>query len=165
MVHRRDFADGGGTFNVDSVTDEGFNLVGGPEGFIYVPVGSPGFAGFNMLVSEWSAGNVATYLVDGEGNPIPATRQDFITDLTGAEGAFIDPLTGDFPVLDVRGRRDRPGDRGRGVCPAPASGRGDPRAGDVGVGDDRPGCRRGGGDRTPQGDTLAVPPYIGASSV
>ena len=49
-----------------------------------------------MLVSEYSADNVAAYELDADGNPIPGTRVDFITGLTGAEGAAIDPLTGDF---------------------------------------------------------------------
>jgi len=49
-----------------------------------------------MLVSEFSAGNVAAYTLDAGGNPIPGTRQDFVTGLTQAEGAAIDPLTGDF---------------------------------------------------------------------
>jgi hypothetical protein len=85
--------DGSGTFdltNVNQIT----TLVGGPEGIAFVPQGSPLFSGFNMLVSEWSAGNVAVYELDANGNPI--NRRDFVTGLTGAEGALIDPLTGDF---------------------------------------------------------------------
>lgn len=46
--------------------------------------------------AEFSAGNVATYELDAMGNPIVGTRRDFITGLSGAEGAFIDPVTGDF---------------------------------------------------------------------
>jgi hypothetical protein len=36
------------------------------------------------------------YEVDGSGNPIVASRLDFVLGLTGAEGALVDPLTGDF---------------------------------------------------------------------
>ena len=35
-------------------------------------------------------------MVDSNGDPILGSRQDFILGLTGAEGAFIDPITGDF---------------------------------------------------------------------
>jgi hypothetical protein len=87
--------DGLGTFDLTSATLEAV-LPGGPEGFIYVPHGSPLFVGDNLLISEFSAGNVATYKVDSNGDPIVATRQDFVIGLTQAEGALIDPVTGDF---------------------------------------------------------------------
>jgi hypothetical protein len=88
-------SDGTGTYNVNSATLE-TTIVGGPEGIFYVPAGSPQFTGFNVLVCEYQAGKVAAYSVDAGGNPVPASRQDFITGLTGAEGAATDPLTGDF---------------------------------------------------------------------
>jgi hypothetical protein len=88
--------DGAGTFDVTSITFE-TQISGGPEGFIYVPPGSPQFSDFNsMLVSEFSAGVVSTYQLDENGDPIPATRKPFMTGLSGAEGAVTDPLTGDF---------------------------------------------------------------------
>jgi hypothetical protein len=59
-----------------------------------------------MLVSEYSAGGVAAYAVDGNGNPIAATRRSFITGLSGADGAFIDPVTGDF-LFSTFGGGDR----------------------------------------------------------
>ncbi len=49
-----------------------------------------------MLVSEFSAGNVVAYDLDSNGNPLSATRRELVTGLVGAEGAAIDPLTGDF---------------------------------------------------------------------
>jgi hypothetical protein len=89
-------ADGVGTFDLTAATLE-TTIIGGPEGFIYVPPGSPDFTDFNsMLVSEWSDGNIAAYQLDANGDPIPTTRVDFITGLSGAEGAVIDPVTGDF---------------------------------------------------------------------
>jgi hypothetical protein len=98
--------DGQGTFDITSATRE-TTVVGGPEGFIYVPPGSRDFTDFqSMLVSEWSAGNIAAYLIDVGGNPIPATRVDFMTGLTGAEGALVDPLTGDF-LFSTFGGGDR----------------------------------------------------------
>lgn len=90
--------DGMGTYDITSVTAvPGSTLPGGPEGFTYVPLGSPLF-GYDptMIVSEYSAGRVAVYDMDANGDPIIASRRDFITDLSGAEGAAIDPLTGDF---------------------------------------------------------------------
>jgi PEP-CTERM motif len=88
--------DGSGTFNITSnVVVPG--LVGGPEGAAYVKGTNSGFGGFDsLLVSEWGAGRVGTYQIDANGNPIVGTRQDFLSGLSGAEGAVIDPLTGDF---------------------------------------------------------------------
>jgi hypothetical protein len=88
--------DGLGTFSIDSAT-ENAQISGGPEGFVYVPPGSPLFTDFaSILVSEYSANVVSTYSIDGSGNPVPASRTVFISGLSGAEGAVIDPVTGDF---------------------------------------------------------------------
>jgi hypothetical protein len=87
--------DGTGTYDI-TAADLRTTLGGGPEGFIYVSTGSPDFPAPSVLVSEYSANNVAAYEVNGTGDPIPGTRADFITGLDGAEGATIDPLTGDF---------------------------------------------------------------------
>lgn len=87
-------ADGFGTWDITSATQTA-TLVGGPEGFTYIPMGSDLF-GDSMLVSEYSAGIVSAYDVDANGDPITSTRRDFMTGLSGAEGAFIDPQTGDF---------------------------------------------------------------------
>ena len=88
-------ADGAGTFNLSAVTLQA-TLVGRPEGLIYVPSGSPLFTGSNALVSEYGAGQISAYSLDINGFPLVGTRQDFLTGLSGAEGAFTDPLTGDF---------------------------------------------------------------------
>lgn len=97
--------DGSGTFNITGVTQIDLDpttpgtidtLPGGPEGFVYITAGNPGFSANAMLLSEFSAGNVVAYDLDGEGNPLVATRRELVTGLTGAEGAAIDPLTGDF---------------------------------------------------------------------
>jgi hypothetical protein len=88
--------DGAGTFNVTApVLNTTINV--GPEGFVYVPFGSPIFpSGTSMLVSEYGNDVVATYQIDSSGNPLPASRAVFVTGLEGAEGAVIDPVTGDF---------------------------------------------------------------------
>src|SRR5687768_1394602 len=97
--------DGAGTFDITGATFE-TTLVGGPEGFAYVPLGSPDFALPSMLVSEFDAGMVATYELDADGNPLPGTRRTLISGLEGAEGALIDPLTGDF-LFSTFGGGDR----------------------------------------------------------
>ncbi len=88
-------ADGSGTFdiaNVNLVTNTG----GGPEGVVFVPLGSPLFPNPAVLVSEYQAGMVRAYDLDANGHPDPTSRRDFVTGLGGAEGALIDPLTNDF---------------------------------------------------------------------
>ena len=71
-------------------------IVGGPEGFVYVPKGSPAFGRDGMIVSEYSGGRLSSYDLDAGGNPIPATRRLFLNGVSGAEGAAIDPVTGDY---------------------------------------------------------------------
>lgn len=71
-------------------------LEGGPEGFAYVPPGSPLFDGPRVIVSEWSANTVATYAIAPGGAPDLPTRKQLLQGLAGAEGAFFDPATGDF---------------------------------------------------------------------
>jgi hypothetical protein len=87
--------DGLGTYNITAAVLN-TTIQGGPEGFIYVPPGSPVFPANSLLVSEYGAGVVSTYQADGAGNPLTASRALFVSGLSGAEGAVIDPLTGDF---------------------------------------------------------------------
>jgi hypothetical protein len=88
-------ADGLGTFDF-TVSAPVVTLGGGPEGVVYVKGTNDEFGVDSILLAEYAAGNIAAYDIDGNGNPIAGTRRDFITGLTGAEGAVIDPLTGDF---------------------------------------------------------------------
>ena len=88
-------ADGNGTFDVLSATFARV-LPGGPEGIAYVPPGSELFTNPSVLISEWSDGNVVVYEVDADGDPIVASRRAFVIGLIGAEGALVDPVTGDF---------------------------------------------------------------------
>lgn len=87
--------DGMGTFDIVSATYE-LTIQGGPEGFVHINDQNPGFPVDGLLVSEWSAGFLAAYDADGNGDPVINTRRPFVTGLTGAEGAFLDPLSGDF---------------------------------------------------------------------
>jgi len=86
--------DGSGTFDLTPTLIT--SIQGGPEGVIYVAAGNPQIGAASVIVSEYSAGNVATYEVDANGDPIFATRRLFISALSGAEGAAVDPQTGDF---------------------------------------------------------------------
>ena len=85
-----------GTYDVKKVTTVGLTSYGGPEGFVYVAPGNPMFSKHGLLVSEWDAGRVSSYEVDKNGEPTVLTRQDFVAGLKGAEGAYRDPVTGDF---------------------------------------------------------------------
>ncbi len=87
--------DGSGTFTLGVPTVD-LAINGGPEGIAYVPTGSPLFAAPAVLVSEYSANVVAAYDVDGNGDPLPGTRRVLVQNLSGAEGAVIDPVSGDF---------------------------------------------------------------------
>jgi hypothetical protein len=96
--------DGSGTFDISGFTQVDVNPVvagtqvvpGGPEGFVYIAAGNPLFPVNTMLISEFSAGVVGAYELDANGNPLVNTRRVFVTELSGAEGAAIDPITGDF---------------------------------------------------------------------
>ncbi|MGE0383295.1 MAG: VPLPA-CTERM sorting domain-containing protein [Gammaproteobacteria bacterium] len=88
-------ADGAGTFDVALSGVELF-IGGGPEGVVYVGAGNPGFDRDAILVSEWSNGRVVSYDIDANGDPILETQRIFISALSNAQGAAIDPLTGDF---------------------------------------------------------------------
>lgn len=88
--------DGNGTFDIAEPTLTATFGATGPEGVAYVPSGSPNFAVNSMLLSDYSGGKVWAVEVDASWNPIYSTKKDFVTGLSGAEGAFIDPISGDF---------------------------------------------------------------------
>jgi hypothetical protein len=88
--------DANGTFDL-TVSTVTTSVQGGPEGCFYPPPDSPLIPNFSSMVfAEYGAGQVAVYRIDANGNPLVASRQAFMTGLSGAEGAAIDPLTGDF---------------------------------------------------------------------
>ena len=70
--------------------------ISGPEGIAYIPAGSLGFPNLSMAVSSYGNGKVVVFEVGSDGLPNVSTARDMITGLTGAEGALIDPVTGDF---------------------------------------------------------------------
>jgi hypothetical protein len=88
--------DGNGTFDI-TIGATNVALIGGPEGIVYVDGDNDGFGGQDsVLISEYSNGVIAAYEIDSNGDPIFSTRQIFLSGLLGAEGAVIDPVTGDF---------------------------------------------------------------------
>jgi hypothetical protein len=87
--------DGLGTYNISNITQTA-QIQGGPEGIVYVPTGSPGFSLSSLLISEYGSARIAAYDVNAQGDPVPATRRDFVTGVSGAEGALIDPVSGNF---------------------------------------------------------------------
>ena len=88
--------DGSGLFDITVGPQLSFNLQGGPEGFVYVDGANLGFGTDSLLVSEYGTGSVGIYDIDANGDPINGTHRSFLSGLAGAEGALIDPLTGDF---------------------------------------------------------------------
>jgi len=50
----------------------------------------------STLVCEYGNGSVAAYLLNASGSPIGSSRREMVVGLSGAEGAVIDPVTGDF---------------------------------------------------------------------
>ncbi|TFI52678.1 hypothetical protein BLD44_018285 [Mastigocladus laminosus UU774] len=95
--------DGSGTYNIVSPS-RSIKLSGGLDAMIFVKAGKPGFVKDSLLIAEFDTNNVSAYQLDTKGNPIPSSRQNFITgisyhsptSLTGTIGATTDPLTGDF---------------------------------------------------------------------
>jgi hypothetical protein len=88
-------ADGNGTFDVVSATYV-TQIGGGPEGFVHISADNLGFEVESLLVSEYSDGRIGAYDADENGDPVVVTRRDFLTGLTGAEGAYLDPYSGDY---------------------------------------------------------------------
>ena len=58
--------------------------------------GTATFAANSVLIVQYANGKVVTAPLDANGDPIIASMQDFIQGLNFAEGACIDPVTGDF---------------------------------------------------------------------
>jgi hypothetical protein len=68
----------------------------GPEGIAYIPAGSLAFPNLSMAISSYGNGTVVVYDVGADGLPVALSAREMVTGLTGAEGALIDPVTGDF---------------------------------------------------------------------
>lgn len=87
-------------------------LPNNPGGFAYVPAGSPGFDRQSLITAEWRQSGqaddrVAVYEVDDQGDPIVATRREFLSKFTRPWGAYYEPVTGDFFFLQWGAGTDR----------------------------------------------------------
>jgi hypothetical protein len=87
-------------------------LPNNPGGFAYVPAGSPGFASQAIIVAEWVSGDqtmdrVAVYDADAQGDPVLATRREFLSKFPRPWGAYFEPETGDFLFLSWGAGTDR----------------------------------------------------------
>ena len=101
-------ADGAGTYdlaNVREIVDS--RIDGGPEGFVYVPTGSPQFSGPSLLVSEYGVDEVAAYQVDANGDPVIATRRVDDHRPRRRRGRAARPGDRRLPVLHLRRRQPR----------------------------------------------------------
>lgn len=87
--------DGVGTFNIVGETQTA-TLTSGPDGFCYVPRMAPFFTGADVLVAEFSSGNLSTYMVDLNGDPIVSSRQVFANGFSGPFALTVDPVTQDI---------------------------------------------------------------------
>jgi len=67
-------------------------------GLAYVHRGSAGFTTDALLVAEVGGDRIVAYNIDGNGNPLAASRRVFLTGLRGISGMTVDPLTSDLIV-------------------------------------------------------------------
>jgi hypothetical protein len=88
--------DGSGTFNISVNPAVNIALAGGLEGAVYIKNTNPLFADDSVLVAEYVTGVISSYEIDANGDPVASTKKSFMTGLSGALGASIDPYTGDF---------------------------------------------------------------------
>lgn len=86
---------GDGTWDVLSA-DLRASISGGPEGVVFIDGNNPGFDGPAAVVSQYAAQSIAAYDVGADGDAIPETARTMVTGLPGAEGATLDPMTGEF---------------------------------------------------------------------
>jgi hypothetical protein len=89
--------DANNTYNISRTSSPSILIGDGPEGIVYVPPGSPLFPKPSVLIVQSGGNSVTAYEIDPKnGDPILSTAETFIDGLFGAEGAAIDPVTGDF---------------------------------------------------------------------
>jgi hypothetical protein len=87
--------DASGTFDISNVTQTAV-LQGGPNGIASVPRTSPLFSAPAMLVAENDSGAITAWDVDQHGDAIANSRRPFVTGVSGARGAYLDPTSGNF---------------------------------------------------------------------
>jgi hypothetical protein len=93
-------ADGAGTFTPGTAVFHA-NLTGGTESFAYVSGSNAVFGADSIVIAESNLGVLATYAIDGNGNPVVASRRRFAFGFGATVGVAVDPLTGDLLVSDL----------------------------------------------------------------
>ncbi len=101
----------GGLYTINSIS-EAAHMPGNPGGFAYVPAGSPEFTVQSLIVAEWNQldrnqDRVAVYEVNAMGDPVVASRREFMTKFPRPWGAYFEPLTGDYLFLTWGDGNDR----------------------------------------------------------
>jgi pimeloyl-ACP methyl ester carboxylesterase len=93
-----------GTYSIATITKK-TRISSYPEGFVYVPPASSPFPDHSaMLVGEYYNGAISAYSLDSESNPVPTSRNVFLTGLPWVKGSAFDPVTGDLIVATRGGR-------------------------------------------------------------
>lgn len=112
-------SDGQGTYDIGNV-GPAILLPRGPEGIAYVHGANALFGVDSVLVTEFGRGRVRAYEIDGNGDPIIATRRLFLSGLPRVVGAAVDPVTGDV-LFSTFGAGNRIVRVGGFVIPEPAA--------------------------------------------
>lgn len=127
--------DGNGTFDI-AVSPTFVQLAAGLEGIVYIRGTNPGFGSDSVLVSNRGTGEVTAYTIDSNGDPITGSESLFISGLDGAQGATVDPVTGDV-LLSTFGGGNRvlriSGFAAPSTCPADLSADGVVDGADLGL--------------------------------
>jgi hypothetical protein len=85
------------TLGTNTNTLEVANIGNLPTGFVYMPSTSVGFSsGAELLIVERGSGAIYAHKLDANGNPIPATKELFISNFDKPMGILVDPVTGDI---------------------------------------------------------------------
>ena len=88
-------ASGGGLYSLGQAVST-VDLLGGIEGIAFVPHRSPMFPQASVLVAQYLGGQIVAYTVNADGNPELSSARNFVYNITDAQGAVFDPLTGDL---------------------------------------------------------------------
>lgn len=91
-----------GTYAVQAVSAP-IALLGGPEAIVYPPTTAV-LLGAHVLVAEQELGLVSAYRTDGNGDPIPSSRQPVMAGLGSPGGGAVDPVRGDLLFAHADGR-------------------------------------------------------------
>ena len=84
-----------GTYDVAGVTATTITPAGA-TGISYVKGGNAGFTNDSVLITNFDVEGVNAFEIDANGDPIPSSKQNFLTDLEVAIGGTVDPVSGDF---------------------------------------------------------------------